>query len=61
MVVDTHRQELCGLAKRISQQRFQLNELFDAVGSPVATVENQDNVLLAMELGERDRRALFIF
>ena len=50
MGVDTNRQDLDGLPGcAIGQQSSQLDELLDAVGSPVASIEDEDDGLLATE------------
>ena len=50
VVVDANREDLDFIFLRLGQQTFQLPELFDAEGSPVAAVENQDDGFLAAEI-----------
>ena len=54
MAIDAHRQDLDPLFFLLRQKTFQLPELFRAVGSPMAPVKNQDDIFLAVKIGERD-------
>jgi len=50
MGVNTDRQDLDGLPGCVmGQQSSQLDELLDALGSPVASIEDQDDSLLDAE------------
>jgi len=52
MAVNANRQNLDPLLLFFSQKAFQLPELLRAVGSPVAAVKYQDDVLLASKVRE---------
>jgi hypothetical protein len=43
------------------QKAFQLPELFGAVGSPMAAIEDQDDILAPAEIRERDSFARHVF
>ena len=47
MTVDADRQNLSAILTLCMQKAFQLAELMDAVGSPMAPVKDQDDVLFA--------------
>jgi hypothetical protein len=48
--IGANREDLDSLLLLLSQQTFQLPELFYAVGSPVAAVENQNHGFPASEI-----------
>ena len=50
MAVDAHRKDFNRIF--LLEQVFQLAELLRAVGSPVATIEYQDNIFLAAKVGQ---------
>jgi hypothetical protein len=50
VAVDTHRENLNLFFFLFVEQTFQLAELLCAVGSPVAAVKDQDNILLAAKV-----------
>ena len=60
MSVNTDRQDLDLFLFFFGQKALQLPELFRAVGSPVAAVENQDYILLPVKIGKRDSLAVHI-
>lgn len=60
MVVRAHGNELRRLAGRVTEQRFQLNELFYAEGSPMAAIKNQNHIFVFAELRKGNRRSFFI-
>jgi len=47
VTVDADRQNLSAILTLCMQKAFQLAELMDAVGSPMAPVEHQDDVFFA--------------
>ena len=52
MAVNADGQYLDVLLFVFGQKAFQLPELLSAVGSPLATVKNQDDIFLASEVGQ---------
>jgi len=56
--IDTHCEDLRFI---FGQQVRQLSELLNAVGSPMAAIENQDDGVFSMKLGESNPLPIFIF
>jgi hypothetical protein len=54
VVIRAHREDLHFLFLLFRQNAFQLPELFETEGSPVASIENQHNRLLVAKVRERD-------
>ena len=50
VIIDAHRQNLDFIFLRFGQKAFQLPELFQAEGSPIAAIENQDHGFLAAKI-----------
>jgi len=50
MIVDAHREDLHFFFLLLCQKAFQLPELFDAEGSPIAAVKNQHDGFFAAKI-----------
>ena len=61
VAVDTHRENLDLFFFLFIEQTFQLAELLRAVGSPVAAVKDQHNILLAAKVGKGNSSPVEIF
>jgi len=61
MTVGADCEDLRFLFFSIRQQALQLAELFGAIGSPMASVKDQDDVLFTPEVRKRNFLSVYIF